>query len=192
MLIDEYLPSYDASEKHSATVEASAERIYTALRTADLAACKTVRLLLTVRALPGALLMGSKGWRILRARMTASIRLQAFEQRGFTVLDEDPPRELLIGLTGRFWTLRGGLTATDAKSFVESLPPGCARAAWNLRIEPVDPGRNVLVTETRVQCADRKTRRKFGAYWLLIRPGSGLIRRCMLRAIKEEAETWSH
>ena len=109
MLIDEYLPSYDASEKHSETVEASAERIYTALRTADLAACKTVRLLLTLRALPGALLAGSKGWSILRARMTASIRLQAFEEQGFTVLDEDPPRELLIGLTGRFWTLRGGL-----------------------------------------------------------------------------------
>jgi hypothetical protein len=120
--------------------------------------------------------------------MTASIRLQAFEQQGFTVLDEDPPRELLIGLVGRFWRLRGGLRRIGAKSLVEGVPPGCARAAWNFRIEPLDRGRNVVVTETRVQCADLKTRRKFGVYWILIRPGSGLIRRCMLRTIKEEAE----
>jgi hypothetical protein len=32
------------------------------------------------------------------------------------------------------------------------------------------------------------TRRRFRAYWLFVRPGSGLIRRFMLRAVRARAE----
>jgi hypothetical protein len=44
-----------------------------------------------------------------------------------------------------------------------------------------------------VKCADAKSRRFFGLYWVVIRPWSGLIRRYMLRSIREEAEraTWT-
>ena len=47
--------------------------------------------------------------------------------------------------------------------------------------EPDGAGSN-LHTETRVLAADRRARRLFRAYWLVIRPFSGLIRRRWLRA----------
>jgi hypothetical protein len=43
-----------------------------------------------------------------------------------------------------------------------------------------------LSTETRVWCAP-DARAKFRLYWLLVRPGSGLVRRSMLRSIRREA-----
>jgi hypothetical protein len=46
----------------------------------------------------------------------------------------------------------------------------------------------VLSTETRVEATDRRARVLFGACWVLIRAGSGLIRRDMLRVIARRAE----
>jgi hypothetical protein len=42
--------------------------------------------------------------------------------------------------------------------------------------------------ETRIFTPDAVARRRFRRYWLMIRPGSGLIRRLMLRSIRAEAE----
>lgn len=189
MLIDQFLPTYDASERHVTRVRAAPERIYAALRTTDLAASPLVRLLFALRALP--LLFSAQPGAIGAAvqRLWMSIRLSDFEARGFTVLAEDPPRELLIGLVGTFWTVRGGLRTVDATTFRGPQPPGTARAAWNFRVEPSADGSCRLTTETRVQAADPASRRRFRWYWRLVRPGSGLIRRSMLTAIRRTAET---
>jgi hypothetical protein len=188
MLIDEYLPQYDAIERHATVVCASAARVYAALRTADLAACPLVRLLLALRTLPAVLRNGGSGVRHLRTRMAASLTLRVLEEQGFVILAEIPPQELLMGLVGTFWTLRGGARPVDAPTFRAPQSPGTARAAWNFAVEEGPDGRCRLTTETRVQCADAASRRRFRYYWWMIRPGSGLIRRCMLRAIRQEAE----
>ena len=44
-----------------------------------------------------------------------------------------------------------------------------------------------LTTETRVFAPDRSVRRRFALYWTAIRPGSGMIRRMWLRAVKRRA-----
>jgi hypothetical protein len=41
----------------------------------------------------------------------------------------------------------------------------------------------LLSTETRVHATDAATRRAFRRYWLLVRAGSGLIRRDILSAV---------
>jgi hypothetical protein len=57
----------------------------------------------------------------------------------------------------------------------------------NFRLE--DEGETCLVsTETRVQTTDASSRRRFAMYWFVIYPGSALIRRMWLRAIKRRAE----
>jgi hypothetical protein len=43
-------------------------------------------------------------------------------------------------------------------------------------------------TETRVAATDAGSRRRFARYWRLIYPGSALIRRMWLRAIRKRAE----
>jgi hypothetical protein len=117
------------------------------------------------------------------------IRLADLERLGFSILDEDMPNELLIGLEGQFWRPSGGLRSVERASFRGRPPAGSARAAWNFRIEPRPDGSCTLSTETRVRCSDAGTRRRFWVYWLLIRAGSGFIRRQMLRAIRHAAES---
>jgi hypothetical protein len=51
----------------------------------------------------------------------------------------------------------------------------------NFSVWPVDSG-SELRTETRVLVTDAASRRRFGRYWRLIRPGSALVRRNWLAA----------
>jgi hypothetical protein len=189
MLIDDYLPRWDVRERHRTRVRASREATYDALRTADLAGGPLVRLLLLLRALPAALARGAEGMRELRARGGRAITLAEFEERGFRVLEEQPPAELLIGLEGQFWRPSGNVCTSGPADFRTRPPaPGIARAAWNFSLVARADGTTELATETRVLCADAATRRRFLPYWWVIRPGSGLIRHAMLRAIRDAAE----
>lgn len=188
MLIDEFLPIYAAVERHSLTVTAPPAIVYAAIQSADLAQARPVRMLLALRALPGALLAGGAGLRQLRASARARITLREFERTGFAILAEDPPREILIGLVGAFWRPRGGLRRTNAMHFRGTQEPRTVRAAWNFAVEERDHARVLLSTETRVQPADRGSAWRFRLYWLVVRPFSGLTRRYMLHAIKAEAE----
>jgi hypothetical protein len=188
-LIDEYLPEYDAREIHRTRVHAPASRIYTAFRSTDLAETVPVRICLALRALPGVLVSPVRGLRRFRIRLGAPMTLGDFETYGFRVLAENPPHELLIGLVGSFWKADGGpFLPVDAASFKGPQPAGTARAALNFSVAEREDGTCDLATETRVKCADARSRRYFGLYWVLVRPGSGLIRRCMLRSIREKAE----
>ena len=66
--------------------------------------------------------------------------------------------------------------------------PGFALAAMNFRLEGSVKGETLVTTETRVYATDAPTRRGFAGYWRVIYPGSALIRRMWLRAIKQRAE----
>lgn len=170
-------------------VHASPRETYDALRTTDLASAPIARLVLLLRALPGALLEGRAGAGSLRRRATEPVTLATFEKRGFQVIAERPPVELVIGLEGRFWRPDGGVCTPPVDAFrTQSASPGTARAVWNFSLEPREDGGTELRTETRVLCADAATRLRFLPYWFLIRPGSGMIRRAMLKAIKSTAE----
>jgi hypothetical protein len=61
-------------------------------------------------------------------------------------------------------------------------------AAMNFLVTPDGRGGSHVSTETRVRAADRAVARNFAIYWRLIHPGSDIIRRMWLRAIKTRAE----
>ena len=72
--------------------------------------------------------------------------------------------------------LRGGIHGfADAR-------PGEVRVALDVRAKPLTDGRSRLSTETRIAAVDRRARRAFRAYWLVVGPFSALIRRQWLRA----------
>ena len=58
----------------------------------------------------------------------------------------------------------------------------------NFRLVPDGRGGSVLSTETRVFAPDAGTRRELATYWRVIHPGSALIRRGWLDAIRQRAE----
>ncbi|MEN3330973.1 MAG: hypothetical protein V7641_338 [Blastocatellia bacterium] len=182
MLIDDFLPTFDASERHQILIQASPARVYEALLTTDFGRPLLVRALLALRALPAWLLHPARSRRVSR-----KITFATFLQNGFVRLAERQAEEIVLGLVGRFWTLSGCLEQTDAAAFQHECRPGLAKAAWNFTIESSGQVTKV-VTETRVQCTDRQSRRRFRAYWLLIRPFSGLLRRYMLRELRRAAE----
>lgn len=187
-LIDDFLPAYDVRERHHIRVQASPTAVYHAILGADLGDSTLVHALLFLRALPSALGRGVDGVRALAHRQRAPVTLATMESKGFHILAERAPDEMVIGIEGKFWLPSGAACTADRESFTAPVAPGMARGVWDFRVIPMPDDEVELTTETRVLCADAATRRRFLPYWALIRPGSGLIRHAMLRAIKASAE----
>lgn len=188
MLIDQFLPRFDAVESHMTIVRAPADQVWAAIRSADFGSNGIVRALFAIRALPAFLTTPREALSRARTPVHAPLTLDAALSHGFIILGEEPGRELLLGTAGRFWGARGALCHIDAATFTTFNEPGAAQAAWNFEVRHLVGNRTVLTTETRVRCVDASGRWRFRLYWALIRPFSGLIRLLMLRAIKRTAE----
>ena len=59
----------------------------------------------------------------------------------------------------------------------------------NFLVEDEGGGWTRVTTQTRVFATDLAATRRFATYWRVIYPGSALIRRMWLRAIKRRAES---
>ena len=189
MLLDDLLPEFDVRASYAIRIAAPQGRIYASLRTADFDHWGLMRVLFGLRALPALLREPQAMWRRLRSeRRRQRVTLERLLERGFTLLGERPEEELVLGTVGRFWLARGELWPTTPQQFHQPSPTGTAKAAWNFTLGAGSRGSIQVTTETRVLCADPRTRRRFLAYWSLVGPFSGLIRREMLAAIRAEAE----
>ncbi|MEA2204527.1 MAG: hypothetical protein QOE77_1303 [Blastocatellia bacterium] len=183
MLIDDFMPQPDFSEVHQVVIEARPEAVYQALWTTDLGGSPIIKGLLGLRSLPQRLIRPAG--KISKVR---KITLATIIANGFGVLAEDPGREILLGVAGPFWRPTGNVLPFNEENFRGAVPAGMARALWNFAVQDAGSGRTVLVTETRIACGDNSRRRKFGGYWLFVRPFSGFIRRLMLSAVKRACE----
>ena len=88
------------------------------------------------------------------------------------------------GAIAKFWRRRPAATCRRCRAdeFRHVDEPGYAKAATSFWFVPDGAG-TVCHTEMRVTATDDPSRRKMAAYWLLIRPDSGLIRRAILHEI---------
>jgi len=114
--------------------------------------------------------------------------LEVATRTSFLLLAEEPDREIVIGtlvMAPRGWRPKRRPTPEDFKALRE---PGFAIAAMNFLVEDAGPGACIVTTETRIYSTDSSARRRFARYWRVIYPGSALIRRMWLRAVKRRAE----
>ena len=81
-LIETALPQFHAREIHSMDIPAACDRVYDQARRLDFRGSPVIRFLMTLRGIRGA-------------------REQAF-RRTFVPLAEEPGREFVIGIAGRF------------------------------------------------------------------------------------------
>jgi hypothetical protein len=183
MLIESFAPNPDAAEIHTIEIAASHEAVYRTLWSADLGGSPVIKALLVLRSLPVMILHPKR-----RPQPSRKVTLHALLETGFGRLAEEPGREIVLGITGRFWRPVGNILPFNQEHFQGSVPPGLARAVWNFLVQEVSPERTLLSTETRIVCGDTASRRKFRVYWALIKPFSGLIRRSMLRAVRRACE----
>lgn len=188
-LLDAWMPDADVAASYDTHIRATVPQVYEALLATDFGSHPLVALLMGLRAIPAFLTAPRSTCRRLAAsRRAPTLRLKTMLSQDFVILQEEAPHEMVLGLTGRFWTPSGGLIPTQAATFRDAPPIGTARAAWNFTLEPAADGGTRLATETRVRCGDPATARSFRWYWRLVAPGSGLIRWVILRQVRLRAE----
>lgn len=171
MLIDRALPRYDEREYHQIQISGDRTEVYQTVRALDYSDSFLIRTLFRLRGLPA-----------------TSTNLDGLLQVGFLLVDEIPNVEFVLGLVGKFWTLRARILQLDAVQYSEFSQRGYAKLAWNFAIRESSPGVVRLSTETRIVCPDSHSKSCFKLYWFFIGRFSGLIRREMLRGVKRKIE----
>ena len=155
------LPEYHHRELHSILVAAPPERALAAAKETRLEDLPVVSALFRLRGL---------------RRAPSGALWEAMRANSFRPLGDNT-----LVAVGKPWRPRGAMLAVD--DFAAFREPGYAKMAMDIGFSE---GR--LTTETRVFLTSPDARRAFRAYWLLVRPLSGLTRRSWLRAAKRRAE----
>jgi len=174
MTIDDVLPAWDWRSAHAKRVAAPADRAAAAARAFGARDLPVTGALMRVRGL---------GRRVFDDRPL----VESMAAIGMAVLVDDPHAFVLGGVLAP-WRLRGGhLRVASAEELRAFAQPGWVRIATAFTVAPDGDGCRVA-TETRIAATDAAARRRFGRYWRLIGPFSGITRREMLAAIRRRAE----
>jgi hypothetical protein len=188
-LIDSWMPAYDVKARYAIHIPAPPPQVYATLLATDFSRPWLVRGLMGIRSLPSFFSSPGSAWRrLIRPSRKPHGSLSDLTSSDFVLLEESPPREIILGITGRFWTLAAECVPVSPERFRDALPPGIAQGVWNFAVVANLVG-SELSTETRIRCADVATLRQFRRYWRIVAPGSGLIRHAILRQVRREAQT---
>jgi len=179
-LIDQFLPQHQFSQRHQATVRCRPGELLDIIQNYRPPKDRLGEMAMFARQMPAKLMHWVAPSQVPRP--------SPFTPANFIPLARDGDREIVGGLVGKFWRPDFGLLVINGPSeFLVSNPPRTAKLVIGFLAEQAGED-TLLTTETRVYCPDRYSRLMFAPYWLAIRPVSGLLRRRMLRTIREIAE----
>jgi hypothetical protein len=181
LTLDDLLPAPHFRERHERRIAAPPAAVWQAVHDLRLRDLALSRALMVIRLLPARLAGRKEASRMVDSRL--------LDGGPVTLLASDGDHAVLGGGVMQPWKLTGGaeppqLDAPALQAFAE---PGWVKVGFDLVLEPAGAGTR-LTTETRITATDPRTRARFGLYWLVVRAGSGLIRRDMLRAVARRAE----
>ena len=176
--LDDVMPEYQFSEKHSARVHARPEQVLEAVRQSTFGDMKSLSALLKIRA--AALRAPDHTADMQRQRV-----LDAFAASGYLV-DSSERGIVMFGAVNVREKRRPDVH--DVQQFAEYRQPGAVKMAFDFTADEAGGGWSTVSTETRVMATDPATRSGMGRYWRLIVPGSGLLRREWLDGIRIRAE----
>jgi hypothetical protein len=180
--LDRWLPEFRHNEIHETTIVAPLEVVRRAVREVTGGEIPLGRLLFGIRALPALLLR-----KPFPRREHQRPLLDTAATNGFLLLADDPDATV-FGVVGRFWQPTGSVVRlSDPGEFLAFATEGYAKGAVDFVLRDLGDGRVHLRTETRVLPLGRRAARQFGIYWFFVHPGSALLRRSWLRAIRKRA-----
>lgn len=191
MLIDRYLPTYDATRVESRVAAADVGATWAAALDLDLLAVKTplTAAAFWLRGLPEqiARLAGKQAG---PADVPPRLSLGDMERGlpGWVGLGQRPSHEVAFGAVGRFWTPEIVWEDVPAEAFAEWSRPGTATIVANLSLRHYGLHRTLVTYEARTRAHDAESRRRFLRYWRLISPFVGHLMRAVLRDIAVSAE----
>ena len=176
--LDDVMPEYQFSEKHSARIHARPEQVMQATRQSTFADMKSLVTLLKIR---GA---------VLRQPVLDTAPL-----RDARILDGPPKSGFFFDGSkheiAMFWAWNARAQRRPdvhtLQEFAAYREPGVIKMGLNFRVEEAGNGWCTLTTEQRVSAQD--VSRGMASYWRLIVPGSGLLRLQWLEGIKNRAES---
>jgi hypothetical protein len=177
-LLDAALPRWDVTERHARMVLAPPVSVRQAIRYVSMPDLIVTCALIGPR-LAGKGSKGAPDRKVLDALPPGELARRE-------------PHELLLALVAPT-SLRvdlqsvAALRAVSVDDLTRPLPDGWVRIGMDFRLTPVR-GTTGLETEARICATGPTAKRRFAAYRLVIRPGSGLIRRELLRAVARRAE----
>lgn len=186
MLIDRYLPTFDETYIYEASVNATPEATYAAMKETN-PRDPVIDLLFELRELPQRI---ARRWRgEPRPATPPSVTFGEITKQGpqWVVLAEEHGVELVIGAVGRFWHKDYGTRKVTEPEFIPFNEPGFAKLAISLAVRAAGSG-TILRYEARTATADETARRTFRQYWRFIGTGVGIVMRRVVRRIRHEAE----
>jgi RNA polymerase sigma-70 factor (ECF subfamily) len=179
--LDEVLPRPHFRERHERRIAAPPAAVWAALQALRAQDIPVARALMALRGLPA---------RLTGAPRQATAGGPFLTSAPVPLLAADPGRRVLLGGVMQPWRLRGGPAppALDAAGLAAFAEPGWVKTAMDLVLVPDGDGTRLL-TETRIEATDRRSRLRFGAYWIVVRAGSGVIRHELLRQVERRARS---
>jgi hypothetical protein len=178
--LDDIMPEYQFSERHTVRTLARPEQLMEATRAATWGDLKSLNTLMKVR---GAVLrepFRDTGYFSPNRRV-----LDAFTASGY-VTDSSEHEFVMFGAVNM--REKRGAGVHSAQEFVDYREQGAIKTAFDFNAEDAGGGWCTLTTETRMMVYDDSTRGP-AIYWRLIVPGSGLLRREWLAGIRRRAES---
>ncbi len=180
--IDAFAPAFQFREHHATAINAPPARVYDAIRTVPADEIALFQAFTWLRR------FGAAGPESIMNAPAHKPILDVATSTGFLLLQDAPPREVVIGAVVVAPPGTRRPARFEAADFKQLSAPGFAMATMNFRIEDAGAGASRLITETRVFATDRVALGRFTPYWRVIFPGSAILRLTWLRAIKARAE----
>lgn len=122
----------------------------------------------------------------LRGMSTRFHSIQDLERMGFTMLDQEPGKEVIFGMITHSAMFNSCHEMVSPLAFIAYSDPSSIKAVINLHIETMAGTGHVITTETRILCNSSKMKSRFKLYWFFVKPFSRLSRKLMLREIKKQ------
>jgi len=184
-LIQHFAPDPQERTTQHVPVDADPGTSYAAIRSANLVNVPVTRILSEVAWVPVELAARLRRGRNAALGHTAHLEDMLADDSPWTLLDEEPGVELVLGI---LWKPPSGAERRDAGEFAAFSEPGIVKVAWSHSVIPYGTG-SLLVAETRTVATDATARRRFGAVWPVVGPFAAVARRGVLQAMREHAET---
>ena len=158
--LDDLMPVWQFNEKHTIDVAAPPAKTFDGIRNVTADEIALFHTLTSIRRL------GRPGPESIINAPGKKPLLDVALKTSFVLLADDAPRELVVATRISHGT----------------------QAMMNFFVEPNGRGGSTITTETRIWSKTQLEAQQFAVYWRVIHPGSDIIRRMWLRAIRARAE----
>lgn len=178
-VLDDIMPEYQLSERHSAHIHARPAQVMRAVRESTWGDMKSLVTLLKIR---GA--VSNRPYRDTGAFSLDKRIIDGFAASGYVIGGREHE---IVAAGGANLRAKQPIQAHSLQEFADYREQGAIKMAFDFYVKETGDGWSTLTAETRVAALDESAR-GMARYWRLVVPGSGLLRREWLDGIRKRAE----